>query len=250
MPFWHQGLPLKLFIAHHVAYISLRRLDALVLKYSSHQSNMALLPPWFYFFPRDISEDLGAIKLTEGFLLYLSARDRFGLQLGKPISFGVLFYSRGMSCWWNTLTLWTIVLWKWWPSNMTRWLMLALGGQLPPPPHTPSPACPLLETAASRSYPHTSHSLTFCTLNDLIGIEQTDQNVEITSNLLTDHFWRAERRHAVIRSACGMRPRAQTVHSHIQFADTWMKAAFFSGLSVGQVFSIMSQPKLLSVCVC
>lgn len=24
VPFWHQGLPLKLFIAHHVAYISLR----------------------------------------------------------------------------------------------------------------------------------------------------------------------------------------------------------------------------------
>lgn len=57
-------------------------------------------PDYFYFFPtptpRDISKDLGAIKLTKGFLLHLSGRDTFRLQLG--ISFEVLFYSQGTRC--------------------------------------------------------------------------------------------------------------------------------------------------------
>lgn len=53
---------------------------------------------YFYFFSplRDISKDLGAIKLTKGFLLHLSGRDTFRLQLG--ISFEVLFYSQRTRC--------------------------------------------------------------------------------------------------------------------------------------------------------
>lgn len=58
-------------------------------------STMWLSCHFFFFFFRDISEDLEAIKLIKGFLLHLSGRDTFGLQLGKPISFRVLFLFPG-----------------------------------------------------------------------------------------------------------------------------------------------------------
>lgn len=46
--------------------------------------------------PRDISEDLGAIRLTKGFLLHLSGRDMFWAPISlNPFHFGVPRYSPG-----------------------------------------------------------------------------------------------------------------------------------------------------------
>lgn len=94
-----------------------------------HQPAEAL-PPLFLFFisPWHIN-DLAAIKLTKGFLLHLSARDTFRLQLGKAIWRGELLLPEDellMKHW----TLRTVVLWKQWPTNMTCWLMLAPGGHV------------------------------------------------------------------------------------------------------------------------
>lgn len=67
----------------------------------------------------------------------------------------------------------------------------------PPPrahPPLPHPGCgrarPSLITAAHVAVASTSNRLTFCTLNDLIGIGHPDQNAKITSylDLLIDHF--------------------------------------------------------------
>lgn len=121
----------------------------------------------------DISEDLGVITLTKGFLLHLSGRDTSELQLGKPISQGVLFYSQGTSCWWSTLTLWTIVCVK--AVTPHKW----------PDRTLPPLRCPLVLTAAHIAVVSTSNRLlTFCTLNDL---GQPDHKAKTTSNLAV-HF--------------------------------------------------------------
>lgn len=112
-----------------------------MLSCSSHQSNVAIRPPWF-FFPRDISEDLRAIKLTKGFLLHLSGWDTFLLQLGNPFSFGVLFYSQGTSCWQNTNIMDHCVVKTVTPTHdLPAIVSLGRTAFYPPPPPLCHPDC-------------------------------------------------------------------------------------------------------------
>lgn len=143
---------------------------------------------WVFF----LTYHKGAIKLTQDFLLHLSGRDPFWVQLGKPISFW-LFYSQGTNSWWNPLTSRAILLWKQWPTTLTCELILALGSQLSPVPphhhhHHPPPhswPCSVPWQRPSTSLALTTiNGLTFHTLNYLSGIGKTDQNGKITSYLV------------------------------------------------------------------
>lgn len=103
VPIWHQRLPLNLFIAHHVAYITLRRRHALVLKYSSHQLDAAVSQS--YFFPLSVTYQRSSNWQKVFSSICQSGDSFFFLLLGEPVWFEELSESQGTSCWWNTHTL-------------------------------------------------------------------------------------------------------------------------------------------------
>lgn len=106
------------------------------------------------FFLHDIPEDPRAIKWTK---LHLSGRDTFGLQLGEPISFGVLFYSQWTSFCGITLTLRTIVV-KAVTHKHDLPANTSLGRTaLPPPTPPPHPCLTLIVPCLSNAFKSCSH---------------------------------------------------------------------------------------------